>query len=224
MKQFHKTLLKITIGLLLFAALYVATKKYVSLDAIKTYSGSFKQMVVNHYVAAAVIFNLLFFIAMALSLPIMIPLTLLSGFLFGVVPGTIYAVLSTLAGCVVSFLIFRYFLVARLRTKYAPQIAQFNKKMQEYGPSYILILHYSAVIPFFMINSCAALTDISLVKFTIVTLLGLVPVCLIYAFAGKELSTIHAVNDIFSPWVVTALVLLFMLALVPVMINKFRKK
>ena len=159
----------------------------------------------------------------ALSIPASVVLTLLGGFVFGVVPGTIYATVSVTLGASMAFLVYRYVLKDMIASTYQERAEQFKQAIQEQGASYLLMLNYLAVIPYFMINALAAITDIPLVTVIWTTVAGFVPQGLVYTYAGKELGSIKSVNDIFTWQVMLAFALLIALALVPIVLKRFKK-
>lgn len=202
---------------------YSGLTAYFSLQNLQANMLAFKQQVDRHYVCSAILYTLILAIMAAISLPIIIFYVLLGGFLFGTIMGTILSVIGAVTGSIVSFLIFRYALKSLLQKKYREHLHGFNEKMKEHGISYILILHYLSVVPFFIINTLAALAPISLLQFIMITIGGCLPLFFVYSFAGRELATIQSTNDIFSPEVIIACSLLILLALLPIIIKKFKK-
>jgi uncharacterized membrane protein YdjX (TVP38/TMEM64 family) len=56
------------------------------------------------------------------------------------------------------------------------------------------------------------------------TAVGIVPGSFVYAYAGRQLGTINSLNEIASPNVIAAFVLLGLLALMPIVYKKFKAK
>jgi uncharacterized membrane protein YdjX (TVP38/TMEM64 family) len=218
----YKPFIKLLIGVGIFGAFYYAMGSYLSIARMQEYSHQLSLFVARNYMCTATIFTIVMTGMVACGLPIVIPATLMSGFLFGAWWGGIFAVISSFAGSLIAFLFFRYVLGAMVKKRYHDRLEKFNERMHAYGPTYILLLHYSAVVPLFIINSCAALTKLSFLMFALMTFLGLIPVCFIYAFAGRQLSTIQSVSDIFSPIVIVALASLAFLALLPIIIKRIK--
>jgi uncharacterized membrane protein YdjX (TVP38/TMEM64 family) len=204
------------------ACVYYVMKDYVSLPWLQQKSSYFKSKVEHNYLLSAAAYMLLYTFLITCALPVIIPLTLIGGFLFGVTYGTLYSTLAAVAGCVISFLGFRYIMRATLMSYFGVGLEKLHASFKRHGMYYLLMLHYSSVVPFFMINAVAALTDMSLQRFICITIAGCLPVCLIYAFAGKQLSTITSIGDIFSPAVIAALMLLVAMAFVPVLIKRLK--
>src|SRR5579872_4637359 len=197
---------------------------YVSFSAIKQHMKEFKGAVQQNYLSSVLIYIGAVIAASAASLPIILPLALLAGYLFGAIPGALYATLGSLIGVTIAFLMLRHVLGSMVQRKYGDRLAPFNKKMEEYGIQYFLVLHYLAVVPYFVINTLASISRISVPRFMIMTIIGSFPVNLIYAFAGRELGSISSIADIFSPAVMLACALLILLALMPMILKRFQHK
>lgn len=209
----------------LSALFYVSgLQRYLSLANIQTHMHDFKDCVQDHYCISVLTYIAILIFIAAISLPIIIFYVLLGGFLFGTLPGTLYSVIGTTIGATLSFLVFRYVLADMLKKKYSDLFDQFRASMKDHGIFYILILHYLTIVPFFIINTFAALAPISLIQFILITILGCGPLFLVYSFAGRELGNIQATKDIFSPPVIIACALLICLAFLPIIIKKLRKK
>jgi len=158
----------------------------------------------------------------ALSLPLVIPIVIASGYLFGLFLGAFYSVIATVIGALVPFLLVRYVGGNYIKKKYSNRFEKFNARIHRYGANYVLLLHYLAVVPFFIINTFAALTSMSLATFVRLTILGSFPVYLIYTFAGHELSEVNSLSDMLSWPVVISLFLLLLLAIIPIVIQRLK--
>lgn len=202
---------------------YGGLKDWVSLQALKENSHYFKDMVTQNYWFSAMIYVAAYTLAMAASLPIVAPFTLLGGFLFGMM-GAFLALFSAVLGSIMYVMIFRYFLYDSMHEQFQEQLAQFKENITVHGKSYVLILHYLAVIPFFMINTLAALADFTAWDIFWTTTVGNTPLFLLLAYEGRELAHIESVSDIFSPHFIIALGLLVLLAFMPVIIKRIRAR
>ena len=212
-------LAKFLIGKLL---VYSWLSKYITLDQIKVHSIAFKGFVDTHYVASVFIYAGIYALTIAVGIPGVAPLSLLGGFLFGVLLGTIYGALGATIGSLVAFCIVRYVLRNWVQQRYGHQFSRFNAQMRKYGANYLLMVHYASVIPFFFINSLAALSDVHFWTFIWTTVVGFIPLALIYSYAGRELSTVESIKDILSPSLMAIFGLLILLAFLPILIKHFK--
>ena len=131
--------------------------------------------------------------------------------------------ISATTGATLAFLFARYIAGQALQRKYGDKIAKFNDDLERNGWSYLLVLRFIPIFPFFLINIFAGLTKIPLRTFVWTTSLGIFPGSLIYAYAGQQLGTIKTVKDIFSRTILLAFLLLAALAVFPVIYNKVKK-
>jgi uncharacterized membrane protein YdjX (TVP38/TMEM64 family) len=218
--------------ILLFIACAVGTwllyeftplKHYFSLGYVKEQSDHYKSLLESHYYTVVLCYMAVFIATVALSMPSSIILTLLGGSLFGTVAGALYAIISVVIGVTCACLVYKRFFFKSLGELYVDRIAKFRVALKEYGVSYLLMLHFSAIFPYFIINSLALFADVPLRTIIWTTFVGFFPQAFVYAFAGKELASIRSVRDIFSPAVVLAFALLILLACIPILFKKFKK-
>ena len=226
MKSIHKKLVFALLILVVLIVLlyYTGLSHHFSIESIKANSAQYKQLVQEQYASAVLIFIALCTLLTACTLPITIPMGVVGGFLFGLWPGFVYSMISTLIGSSISFLIIRYALFHVVHARYQKQLDIFNEKIKSYGYTYLISLQLLAVIPYFVINTLAALAGVSYFTFLWTTAAGASPVIAIYAFAGKQLYTIHSWKDVLSKEMLLLLLLLAGLALVPMLLRKKMNK
>lgn len=192
---------------------------YITFEQLKLQRDMLVGLVETQYVWSVFAYISLFTLGVAFFLPVAMVLTLAGGFLFGLPWGILYANIGGTLGSIASFLMVRYLLGDSLQEKYATRLAGFNQAMHEQGSLYLLFIHFIFVIPFFMINTLAGLTRVSLWTFVWTTSLGILPSQFVYIFTGQQLSDINSVQDIFSGGVLVALCLLACLGLVPMFLK-----
>ncbi|MDP3889528.1 MAG: VTT domain-containing protein [bacterium] len=201
---------------------FVGIRDYVNLAQIKAHRDFLQLFVQKHYIYSVALYITLYILSVALFLPVAVWLTIASGFFFGVFLGAIYSNIGATIGAAISFLIVRYLLGKTLQKKYGVQLARFNEEIEEYGTQYLLIVHFIAFFPFFVLNILAGLTRISLWKFMWTTSVGIFPGALVYTFAGRQLGEINRLRDIFSFKIFLAFILLAFLAVIPMLIKRLR--
>ncbi len=183
----------------------------------------FKQFVLQHYKLAVLEYILLYILILSLSLPIAAFLTIAGGYLFGTLQAVVYTNIGATIGSLIAFLMMRYLIGKDIQTKYQKRMIYFNKMVKEHGVFFLLFSRFVAVVPLFLITILAAISNISLFNFIWTTSLGVIPGSFVYAFAGRQLHKIETIKDVFSPSVLLAFLLLGLLALMPVIIKRFRK-
>jgi uncharacterized membrane protein YdjX (TVP38/TMEM64 family) len=213
--------------LLLLAGVMVVSRisgvtDYMTFDAVKEHRSELKDFVNSHYVLSVIIF-MGAFLSTALFLPGAVALTLVSGFLFGVVEGVVYVNVAAITGSALAFLSSRYLIGRWIQERFALQLRRFNREIESHGRNYLLFLRIVPLFPFFVVNYLSGITNISLGKFVWTTSLGLLPGSVLYAYAGRKLGEIARAQDLFSFEVVAAFFLLGLFALLPVVVRLRRR-
>jgi len=135
---------------------------------------------------APLFFILIMAAAVVLVLP-GLPLTAGAGFVFGVVAGSIYVVLGTTLGAVLSFLIARYFFGARAR-RFMLSRARLRAVGEEMTPHGWKIVLLTRLIPFFpskLANYFFGLTPIYLRDYALGSLIGFIPFSIHSVYLGS---------------------------------------
>lgn len=195
---------------------------YITLDMVQQKRVTLMTLVNKHYIISVLAYIAFYSVIVALALPIAALSTVMGGFLFGVFPATFYANIGATGGAIIFFLVVRYSFGTTLQKRYKNQLHWFNVQMEKYGVSYLIAIHFIAVIPFFVVNLLIGLTKIPLWTFIWTTSIGILPGSLVYAFAGKQLTTITSIRDIFSFNILIAFALLALLAMVPILVQRYR--
>jgi len=226
--NFLKKYKKILILLLIIVAFIIlknsGLQEYLTFENLQNNKEDLNKYVSDKYVLSVVIFIGIYIVSVAFSLPGATILSLSGGFLFGAVFGTIYINIAASSGAILAFLVARFLLGESIQKKYSEKLNKFNNELDKNGYSYLLTLRLIPIFPFFLINFFAGLTKLSLFTFAWTTSLGIIPGSFVYAYAGKQLGEINAVEDIFTKEILFAFLLLAALALVPTIYKKFIKK
>ncbi len=195
----------------------------LSFEEIQKNREAFRRFVEAHYLPSVTGF-IGFELLTAFFLPGALVLTLLGGFLFGVVWGTVYVMVGMTFGGSLAFLFARFLAGNWIHARYEDHLKKFNKEVAHHGSSYLLMLIISPVLPFFVVNYLAGMTKMSLKRFFLTTAAGILPGCVIYAYAGQQFGNIHSIHDVMTPKLIIALSLLGILALLPVFLRLFGKR
>jgi uncharacterized membrane protein YdjX (TVP38/TMEM64 family) len=213
----------VVIGVMVLAW-YFGLHNYLTLAAMKENRAYLEAAVAKNYLHAVIIFIAVYMAVIAVAMPGVPPLTMIGGFLFGFIPGGIYASIAATVGTSISFLLIRYVLSGVIRGKYAQKLERFNEKITSHGVvGYLLTMQLIGVIPYFVINMLAALTDVPFKTFLWTTYVGSLPIIFIYAFAGRQLYMVESARDIFSPSIIALLVFLVLLTLMPLLVRFSRR-
>jgi uncharacterized membrane protein YdjX (TVP38/TMEM64 family) len=152
-------------------------------------------------------FSAVYIIAEILAIPAF-PLTASSGYLFGLVPGTLIVLISATIAATISFYIGRTFLkdwAYNFTSKWS-QWEIIDKAIAKEGFKVILLLRLSPLLPFALSNYLYGITSIDFPSFIAGTFLGFAPgtFALVYTgTAGKDLLSEAGEN---LPWYAYAIV------------------
>lgn len=181
-----------------------------------------------HEVTAVIVYMASYALAVALSLPIGVILTLAGGFLFGLWSGTVYVVTAATAGATVLFLAARSAMGQGLRGRAGSGVARMEQGFRDNAMSYLLFLRLTPLFPFWLVNLASAVVGIPLRTFVLATFFGIIPASFVYASVGNGLAALFESGEtcdprvLMSPEVVLPLIGLAVLALVPVFYKKLR--
>ena len=224
MKGHRKKLL-----LLLLLAGIVVALRFTGIGAILTFENlqqhrdELAAVVRDRYALSVAVYILAYVAVVAFSIPGATVMTLAGGLVFGTLPTVLFVNVAATAGAVLAFLSARYLLGASLQERYREQLATFNAEIERNGPRYLLTLRLLPVFPFFLVNFLSGLTRVPLATFAWTTSLGIIPGSLVYAFAGRQLETVHSLGDILSARLLLAFGLLALFTLVPVIRERLRR-
>ncbi|MCM0020250.1 MAG: TVP38/TMEM64 family protein [Tagaea sp.] len=174
-------------------------------------------------------FVLAYIAIVALSLPGGAVATLTGGFLFGTWLGGLAAVIGATIGATLLFLAARTALGDMLRAKAGPGLRKLEDGFKRDALSYLLVLRLVPAFPFFLVNLAPAFLGVSLRVYVIGTFFGILPGTFVFASVGAGLGAVFDRGErpdlsiILSPPVLLPLLALAVLALVPVVWNRFKK-
>lgn len=201
---------------------FLGVGNYLTIAYLQAKSTALANFVAGHYLLSVLIYLIVYAALIACALPVVAPLTMLGGYLFGVVEGLFYAVLAASTGATIYFLLIRYVFAHTVHERFARQQDNFRDKMNQYGSSYLVSLQLLTVIPYFVISTLAALAEVPLVTFIWTTVVGALPLHAIYAYTGRELATLSSFRDILKPSIIVLLLVMAFLAALPMLIRLIR--
>jgi pyruvate/2-oxoglutarate dehydrogenase complex dihydrolipoamide dehydrogenase (E3) component/uncharacterized membrane protein YdjX (TVP38/TMEM64 family) len=158
-----------------------------------------------HPIAAALGFAALYVAFAALSLPGAWTMSVAGGALFGPWLGVLLVSLSSTAGATVAMLAARYLFRDAVAERFPAFVERVDKGVKSDGARWLFAARLTPVIPFFAINLAIGLTRMPARVFALVTLLGALPIVVIYVFAGQAFATIEHPGDVLSGRVLVAL-------------------
>jgi uncharacterized membrane protein YdjX (TVP38/TMEM64 family) len=236
----------IAVIVLAVAAYVVVGRGGISLEALIRNRMAIDTFVSAHRILAVLAYIGIYIVAVALSLPGAVFLTVSGGFLFGLAVGASAAVIGATIGATLIFLVARSALGEPLLRRAGPRAAQLAQGFRDDAFSYLLFLRLVPAFPFFLVNLVPAFAGVRLMPFVAATALGVIPGALVYAFAGTGLDSVIAAQkaansgclaagrtdcdmifdakDVLTPQLIGALIALGLLALVPVVVKRLRAR
>ena len=236
----------IAVVLLAGIAYAVIGHSWISLEALVGHRTAIDVFVTQHRVLAVLAYIGLYVASVALSVPGATFLTVTGGFLFGVGVGASASVIGATMGATLIFLVARTALGEPLLRRAGPRAIKLAQGFRDDAFSYLLFLRLVPAFPFFLVNLVPAFAGVRLGPFVAATALGVIPAALVYALAGTGLDSVIAAEmksysdcavsgqtdchmtfearNILTPQLIGALFALGLLALVPVVVKRWRAR
>ena len=202
--------------------------KYISLNTLKEHQHYLKEYVGENLLISALIFSLIYFTIVSLSMPAATIMTLTGGFLFGQIIGTICVVISASFGACAIFLSTKIASKNSEKKQHGNWVQKMKQGFSENAFSYMLTLRLIPIFPFVIVNIVAGTLQIPLRTFFFGTLIGIIPGSYVYVSVGVAMQTLlneanFTPKTLLTPDIFIALSGLGILALLPI-IYKFLKK
>jgi uncharacterized membrane protein YdjX (TVP38/TMEM64 family) len=221
----------IVAALILAAALFRLTglDRFLSIEALAENRDWLLAEVARLGVIAVAVFIVVYAIAVALSFPGALILTITSGFLFGPVLGSVYAVTGATLGAVGLFLFVRMGLGDSMRSRAGGAVDRLRRGFADNALGYLLFLRLLPIFPFWLVNLAAALLAVPLRTFVIATAVGIIPGSAVYASFGSGLGSLLDegkpidLGSILTPSIFLPLLALAVLALAPALYQRFNR-
>jgi pyruvate/2-oxoglutarate dehydrogenase complex dihydrolipoamide dehydrogenase (E3) component/uncharacterized membrane protein YdjX (TVP38/TMEM64 family) len=182
--------------------------RFLTLAELKARQADLAAFVEARPLAAVSAFFLLYVAVTALSLPGAAILTLAAGAIFGLWEGTLVASLASTAGASIAFLSSRYLLRDWVKARFGARTSAIDRGVEQDGAFYLLTLRLIPLFPFFLINLAMGLTAMRLIRYALVSMVGMLPGTFVFVNAGTQLARIESTGDILSPALLGSFLLL----------------
>lgn len=203
---------------------------YFSIEALRAHRSVMNDFVAARGALAALVFVVLYAATTILFLPVGAVLTIIGGFLFGIVPGTACVVVGATVGATTLFVIARSTLGSIFRAKAGPFMARMEAGFRENELSYMLVLRLIPLFPFFIVNLVPAFLGVSLRTYVIGTFIGIIPGTLVFILAGAGLGSVldsggdFTVDSVLTPEIIAGLTGLALLSLLPAAYKRLKAR
>lgn len=222
--------------------------EYLSFKAIGLNYEFLKSFIAEHYFAALGLYMVIYIAAVALSAPGGLVMTLAGGLLFGWRVAAPATVVAATIGATLLFLIAKTSLRDSLAARAGPWLETLSQGFRDNALSYLLFLRLVPLFPFVVVNLAPALLGVPLGTYVLGTFLGIIPGTLAFSVAGSGLGSVVAAQNagyqaclakspaqpdiacpytidtgaLVTPQIVAAFVLLGAVALIPVVLKRWR--
>lgn len=200
---------------------------YISLDTLKEHQNFLKTFVKENFVIASLLYLLLYFAIVSLSIPTATIMSLIGGFLFGQAVATICVVLSASFGACVVFLSAKFASRNSIKKGCGSWVQKMKDGFGENAFLYMLTLRLMPIFPFVIINIVSGILQIRLKTFFFGTLIGIIPGTYIYVSVGVAMEALLNRDNftpeiLLEPKIFIAMTGLGILALLPIIYHKLR--
>jgi len=242
-----RRLLPLAVVVAAAAAVYWGVgRQSLTLEALIRHRAEIDAFVARHGAAALLTYVGVYVAAVSFSVPGAAFLTVTSGFLFGVWVGAAASVVGATLGATIIFLVARTAFGEALLARAGPRLTELARGFRDDAFSYLLFLRLVPVFPFFLVNLVPAFAGVRLGPFVAATAIGIIPASVVFAFAGTMLDSVIAAQekahaaclasgapdcmlafnprDALTPEVIGALAALGLLALLPVVVKRWRAR
>ena len=185
-----------------------------TVDTLKARRDALHLLLDEHPLAIPATYFLLYVAMAALSLPGAAVMTIGAGALFGFMRGVLLVSFASVVGGSLAFLGSRYLFRSWVWRHFGRQIAAIDRGIERDGIFYLLFLRLNPVFPYFLVNLGMGVTRIRLLRYALVSQIGMLPATMVFVNAGTQLAHIRTVRDIASPQLIGSLVLLSLFPLI----------
>ena len=184
----------------------------------------------DNYVAAALAFILIYIVVIAFSLPVAAYMSVIGGFLFGSLYGTVWIIIGATIGATALFLIARTTLGRLLRAKAGGTLKKMEAGFRANEWSYMFVLRLVPLFPFYLVNLVPAFLGVRTFTYVVATFFGIMPGAFVLASFGSgadallEDDMLPGLDEFFRVEVAIPIVGLVMLSLIPILYKWLRAR
>ena len=188
------------------------------------------QLITNNYIFALLSFCLFIYLYSTISLPGIIIIWLFSGFAFDIYTAFIISSVFTSIGTLNLFVLSRTVFHSIFKENFEKYINKISNKIENNSYELLIIFRLSPInIPFFLQNIALSFLNISIIKYIVVTFLGLSPTIFLMVIIGNTMSRIDNLkdfhlNDLLNSEFIILYILILFVILFRIFIKYYRKQ
>jgi len=218
----------------------------LSLETLARNRAAIDGFVAGHFSMAVAVFVALEVAVVGLSIPGALILTVAAGIVFGWWVAALAVVAGATLGATLIFLVARTACGSNAGCRAGPRLSRIAGGLKADAFSYLLFLRLTPVFPFWLVNLAPAVVGVELRTFMAATVIGIIPGTVAFTLVGAGLDSVlgpqgaayrHClavggrdchlgldVHAILTPQVVAALAALGFLALIPILVRRWRAR
>jgi len=203
----------------------------LSLDTLSRHREALLGFVAANLFVAALAYVALYALAVALSFPGAVILTLAGGFLFGAWLGTLLTVTGATIGATGVFLFAKVIFGEQALDRRGPRAQGLAEAIRRNAASYLLVLRLVPLFPFFLVNLVPAFVGVRLPVYVLTTFIGIIPGTAVFSLTGAGLGNIldaggtPDLRSVLSPEILAGLIGLALLSLAAIPLkNRFASR
>lgn len=206
----------IVVALIVYINFQFKQRNIITLENLDYYRDYLINFVEQYWFISIIIYILVYVLVITLALPGVAVMTFTGGVLFPFKYAFIIVVIASTIGAIINFIMSRYFLQDFFEKIFSQSIKKINARIEKGGFKNLLILRTIPVFPYSMVNFALAISELSMIKFVTVTILGKIPGSLIIIYAGSNMAEVDSMRDLATPGMILAIVLLLGFILLPI--------
>lgn len=207
---------------ILLTSLSIWFSQNYNISQIQSFSNEIQDIIEENYILSIIIVFLITIIASNSPVPLIAPLQLTTGFLFGIQIGLLINIISTFCATLAGFSLSRFFLRDFFKKILHKKLPKFEKEIAENGFYYIIGARILPVIPYFLINYLSGISSIKFKKYAFASFFGVIPTALIYTYLGSSLSDIESIKELISFKIFMLSVVIAFISQLPLIYKKFK--
>jgi uncharacterized membrane protein YdjX (TVP38/TMEM64 family) len=144
--------------------------------------------------------------------PLLIPLNILCGAVYGAPVGTAVSLAGITLGCYASTISVRHVFTGMQRSVDDRQVAQkLLRQIERHGAVVVIIVRLAFIVPYLLQNIVLAVTKIGMHRLALLTAIGALPAAAIYSFLGAGMMQSRSVGEL-ALYLAVPLVLLILIS------------
>jgi uncharacterized membrane protein YdjX (TVP38/TMEM64 family) len=215
-RKINPIYLFIAFSIVVFSLRDVILPEHVTAAIGDGFEATLASLGVYGYVGVTVIYTLCSFF----FIPLLIPLNIVCGALYGPYVGTLVAIVGITLGCIASTISVRYvFKGMQHGIEQRPTAQKILRQIARHGSLMVIAVRLAFIVPYLLQNIVLAVTSIGIYRLTLLTAVGALPGAAIYSFLGAGLVRSESADQ-FALYMAIPLALLLVISLLVRYLNR----